>query len=74
MKAKDLFGKEVIDVDAKVVGKIADMEIDTKKASVLRILIKSGFLAKRVSILPGDIDKIGDKVVLKITKDKVRKA
>jgi sporulation protein YlmC with PRC-barrel domain len=73
MKAKELFGKEVIDVNAKVVGKIADMEIDVKKASMPRILIKSG-LTKKVSILPGDIDKIGDKVVLKIAKDKVRKA
>jgi sporulation protein YlmC with PRC-barrel domain len=73
MKAKDLFGKEVIDVDAKVVGKIADMEIDIKKASVLGILVKSG-LTKKVSILPGDIDKIGDKVVLRIAKEKIRKA
>jgi sporulation protein YlmC with PRC-barrel domain len=73
MKAKDLFGKEVIDVDAKVVGKVADMEIDIKKASVLGILVKSG-LTKKVSILPGDIDKIGDKVVLRIAKEKIRKA
>jgi sporulation protein YlmC with PRC-barrel domain len=73
MKAKELFGKEVIDVNAKVVGKIVDMEIDVKKASIPRILIKSG-LTKKVSILPTDIDRIGDKVILKIAKDKVRKA
>jgi sporulation protein YlmC with PRC-barrel domain len=73
MKAKELFGKEVIDVDAKVVGKIADMEIDINKASIRSILVKAG-LMKKLSILPGDIDKIGDKVVLKIAKDKMRKA
>jgi sporulation protein YlmC with PRC-barrel domain len=73
MKAKELFGKEVIDVDAKVVGKIADMEIDINKASIRSILVKAG-LMKKLSILPGDIDKIGDKVVLKIAKDKIRKA
>jgi sporulation protein YlmC with PRC-barrel domain len=73
MKAKELFGKEVIDVNAKVVGKIADMEIDINKASIRGILVKSGF-TKKVSIAPGDIEKIGDKVVLKIGKDKVRKA
>jgi sporulation protein YlmC with PRC-barrel domain len=73
MKAKELFGKEVIDVDAKVVGKIVDMEIDIRRASMPRILVKSG-LTKKISILPGDIDKIGDKVILKIAKDKVRKA
>jgi sporulation protein YlmC with PRC-barrel domain len=73
MKAKELFGKEVIDVDAKVVGRIADMEIDINKASIRSILVKAG-LMKKLSILPGDIDKIGDKVVLKIAKDKIRKA
>jgi len=73
MKAKNLFGKEVIDADAKVVGKIVNMEIDIKKASIHGILVKSGF-RKKVSILPQDIDKIGDKVVLKIAKDKIRKA
>ena len=73
MKAKELFGKEVIDVDAKVVGRIADMEIDINKASIRSILVRAG-LTKKLSILPGDIDKIGDKVVLKIAKDKIRKA
>jgi len=73
MKAKELFGKEVIDVDAKVVGKIADMEIDISKASIHSILVKAGF-TKKLSILPGDIDKIGDKVILKIARDKIRKA
>jgi sporulation protein YlmC with PRC-barrel domain len=73
MKAKDLFGKEVIDVNAKVVGKIADMEIDVKKASILRILVKSGFLRKKISILPADVEKIGDKVMLKIAKAKVQR-
>jgi len=73
MKAKELFGKEVIDVNARVVGKIVDMEIDISKGSIRSLSVKSGF-TKKVVILPQDIDKIGDKVVLKIAKDKVRKA
>jgi sporulation protein YlmC with PRC-barrel domain len=73
MKAKDLFGREVIDVDARVVGKIVDMEIDIKNAAIHGVLVKAGF-RKKLSILPEDIDKIGDKVVLKIAKDKTRKA
>lgn len=51
MKAKELFGKEVIDVDAKVVGKIADVEIDINKASIRGILVKAG-LTKKLLILP----------------------
>jgi sporulation protein YlmC with PRC-barrel domain len=71
MKARELFGKEVIDVNAKVVGKIKDMEIDISKASIQCILVKSG-LTKKVSIKPGDVEKIGDKVVLKIARDKIK--
>lgn len=73
MRAKDLFGREVIDVDAKVVGKIVDVDIDVGKASILSILVKSG-LTKTLAILPQDVDKIGDKVVLKIARDKLQKA
>ncbi len=71
MKAKKLFGKEVIDANAKVVGKITDMEIDISRSSIRYILVKSGF-RKKVSISPGDIEKIGDKVVIRIPKEKVR--
>jgi sporulation protein YlmC with PRC-barrel domain len=73
MKVRELFGKEVIDVNARVVGKIVDMEIDISKGSIRSIIVKSGF-TKKVTIAPGDIDKIGDKVVLKIANDKVQKA
>ena len=73
MKAKKLFGKEIIDADAKVVGKIVDVELDVSDASIRSILVKSG-LGKKLSIPPQDIEKIGDKVVLKIAKDKLQKA
>ena len=73
MKAKDLLGKEVIDVDAKVVGKVVDIDLDIGKATILDISVKTGF-TKKVSISPRDIDKIGDKVLLKVSKDKMKKA
>ncbi|MBM3149958.1 MAG: photosystem reaction center subunit H [Chloroflexi bacterium] len=73
MKARDLFGKEVIDADARVVGKIEDCELDISKASVLGIVVRSGF-KRRLLVLPQDVVKIGDKIVLKITADKIRKA
>ena len=73
MKAKELFGKEVIDVHAKSVGKVVDIELDISKAKILGISVKTG-LARKVSILPGDVDRIGDKVLLKIAKNKLQKA
>ena len=72
MKARDLFGKEVVDVDAKVVGKVADVDLDIGKAKLVGILVKTG-LTKKMSISPTAIDRIGDKVLLKITKDNVHK-
>jgi sporulation protein YlmC with PRC-barrel domain len=73
MKAKELLGKEVIDVDAKVVGKVVDIDLDIGKAIILDISVKTG-LTKKISISPRDIDKIGDKVLLKVAKDKTKKA
>ena len=73
MRAKELFGKEVIDVNAKVVGKVVDMDLDIAKAEVRDIVVKAG-LTKRLSIKLDDIDKIGDKVVLKVPGEKAQKA
>jgi sporulation protein YlmC with PRC-barrel domain len=73
MKAKELLGKEVIDVNAKVVGKVVDIDLDIGKATILGISVKTG-LTKKISISPRDVDKIGDKVLLRVSKDKIRKA
>jgi sporulation protein YlmC with PRC-barrel domain len=73
MRAKELFGKEVIDVNAKVVGKIVDINLDIANASVRDIVVKTG-LTKKLSIKLQDIDKIGDKVVLKVAGEKSQKA
>ena len=73
MKAKYLLGKEVIDVNAKVVGKIVDVDLDIDKATILDISVKTGF-TKKISISPRDVGKIGDKVLLKVAKNKITKA
>ena len=70
MKARELSGKEVIDSDARIVGYVKDIEFDEKKWTVSAIIIKSGFIKKR-NIQTSDIDKIGDKVVLKVSGDKI---
>ena len=72
MKARDLYGKEVIDAEAKVVGSVNDVELDNKKWIVSGIIVKTGFLKKLV-IQSGDIDRVGDKVVLKVTLSKIQK-
>ncbi|MCX6004357.1 MAG: PRC-barrel domain-containing protein [Chloroflexi bacterium] len=72
MKVKELFGKEIIDANAKVVGYIKDVVIDEKKWVVTGIVVKAGFIRK-LTIQVADVDKVGDKVVLKAAIDKIQK-
>lgn len=73
MKIKELIGKEVIDSEAKVLGIVKDVEVDVKKWIINSIIVKTGFVRKSI-IRIDDIDKIGDKVVLKVTGDKIQRA
>lgn len=72
MKSKELMGKEVIDSEAKHVGTIKDMEIDLKRWAVAGLIVRIGFLRSRM-IMVSDIDKVGDKVMLKVTADRIQK-
>ncbi len=71
MKASNLFGLEVIDSDARSVGTVHDLELDEKNWTVTTLIIKTGFI-KKVMVSTQAIDKIGDKVVLKIASAKIQ--
>jgi sporulation protein YlmC with PRC-barrel domain len=73
MRVRELMGKEVIDAEAKRIGNVKDVNLDLKKWSVTGIIVKTGYLRK-TSILVSDIDKVGDKVMLKVAIDKIQKA
>jgi sporulation protein YlmC with PRC-barrel domain len=73
MNSNELIGKEVIDAGAKVIGPVKGFSIDLKKWTVTGLIVKTGFIRK-TTILTGDIDKIGDKVILKVPIDKIQKA
>lgn len=67
----DLIGKEIIDTEAKIVGKIKDIEIDASNNKIESIISIEkidkiiGHETKE-SIIPFEmIQKIGDKVILK---------
>ena len=72
MKSREILGKEVIDAEARRVGTVQELEIDVIKWAVTGIIVKKGFLRK-VTIAAGTIDKVGDKVVLKVATDKIQK-
>ncbi|MGA2158712.1 MAG: PRC-barrel domain-containing protein [Dehalococcoidia bacterium] len=73
MRSRELIGKEVIDADAKIIGPVRDVELDLKKWTVTAVIVRAGFI-KKLTILTSDIDKIGDKVMLKVAVDKIQKA
>jgi sporulation protein YlmC with PRC-barrel domain len=73
MKSREIIGKEVIDSEARIIGPVQDLEIDLTKWTVTGIIVKKGFM-KKITIAAGNVDKVGDKVVLKIVFDKIQKS
>lgn len=67
MKAKDFIGKEVLDSAANRVGKVADIEVEIMEGVVNNVIVKAG-LAKKYVIDLDQIDRIGDKVILKVAE------
>lgn len=72
MNAKELFGKEILDVNAKRMGKVSDIDLDMQQGVINHIVVKAG-LIKKYHVSLDKIDKIGDKVILKIREDELGK-
>ncbi|MBU7044739.1 MAG: PRC-barrel domain-containing protein [Theionarchaea archaeon] len=70
MKVKNLMGTKVYDKDAIEVGKINDMEINTSSFTVEKIFIKAGMTTHH-EVGPQQIDRVGDSVILNISKDEL---
>ena len=72
MYTDKLFGKEFLDIDANRIGKIVDIDVELLTGSVDHLLVKAG-LTTKYKISPGEIDKIGDRLILKIRADQLKK-
>jgi len=72
MNTKELFNKEVLDVNANKVGKVVDMDFDMQQGVINHIVVKAG-LTKKYDITLDKIDRIGDKVILKIGQGELGK-
>ena len=72
MNTKELFGKEVLDISANKIGKVSDIDFDMQQGIINHIVIKAG-LTKKYHITLDKIDKIGDKVILRIGEEELRK-
>jgi sporulation protein YlmC with PRC-barrel domain len=71
MNTKDLFKKEILDANAEKLGHVIDIDFDLRKG-VLNHLIMRTSVFKSQTISLDSIDKIGDKIVLNITKNDLR--
>ena len=72
MNTGELFGKEVLDMNANSVGKVSDIDFDIMQGAISHIVVKAG-LSKKYYVNIDKIEKIGDKVILNIDKDKIAK-
>ena len=73
MHISEILGKGVLDKDANRVGSVADIDVSLPQWTINHIVVKMGFM-KKLTIGIDKIDKIGDKVILIVTKDELEKA
>jgi sporulation protein YlmC with PRC-barrel domain len=72
MNTKELLGKRVLDVNANKIGKVADMDFNMQEGVINSIVVKAGLTSKfHVSL--DKIGKIGDEIMLRISKDELGK-
>jgi sporulation protein YlmC with PRC-barrel domain len=72
MNTHELFGKEVLDASANKIGKVVDLDFDMQKGMIDHVVVKAG-LTKRYAVSLDKIDKIGDRILLKIVEDELQK-
>jgi len=72
MLVKHLLGKEVLDSQGNLVGRVSDMEIDMVTGAVKQVLIKSGFTCTR-SVNTDDIITAGERIIIRHRKENVKK-
>lgn len=72
MNTRVLIGKQVLDKKGNNVGEVTDIDIDIspQQWTVNHLTVRIG-LIKKISIGIDKIDKVGDKIILKITNDEL---
>jgi len=73
MHTSEILGKTIIDMNADNVGKVVDIDISLPQWTINHIVVKTGFM-KKLTFGIDKIDKIGDKVILKVTREELEKA
>ena len=72
MKTKDLIGKEVLDSNVFIIGRVADIDFDSETFEIENLVVQRGNIQEKISmkktedLIPVDsVLVIGDKILLK---------
>lgn len=72
MNTKQLFGREVLDVNAKLIGKVMDMEFDKRQGVINHLIVKAG-IVKHYEVSFDKISAIGEKIILNVDEDQLKR-
>ena len=72
MHISTIIGKGVLDKNANTVGKVTDFDIDVSSWTINQCIVKSGII-KKSSFGVDKIEKVGDKVFLRVTREELEK-
>jgi sporulation protein YlmC with PRC-barrel domain len=71
MRKNELFNKEVLDIDANIIGRVADIDIDSLQG-VVNLFVMNANLTKKYVINRDKINIAGNKVILRIKADELK--
>jgi sporulation protein YlmC with PRC-barrel domain len=70
MLISEIMGKGVLDKNANTVGKVTDIEVTFPIWTINHLIVKAN-LFKKLNIGVEKVDKVGDKVTLKVARDEL---
>jgi sporulation protein YlmC with PRC-barrel domain len=72
MNVKELLGREVLDSNAEIIGKVSDIEFDINQGVISNVVVKAGMIRK-YDVKFDNIAKIGDKIVLRVSEEELKR-
>ena len=73
MHTSELLWKQVLDKNGNKVGKLVDIDINIPQWNSNYKILKIGMI-KKLPISIDVIDKVGDRIILKVTRDELKKS
>lgn len=72
MNTRQLFGREVLDANARLIGKVMDIEFDKRQGVIDHLIVKAG-VVKHYEVTFDKISAIGEKIILKVDEDQLKR-